>query len=565
MRKNYTLGLSLVLAFALLLVTSLPFTRQPNLGSSVDYTQVEQVETQDRFSGILEDFEAGSLSLRQAATYALDALFRPEKLPTRYRAPSVHPDAVIAWLAGNYQSFEADIQQAIDLEIDTDHTEDSAFGVTGLTSWVNNAYIMVHYTTTGAHASSAAYATSVLNAATIARSVLVPEKGYLPPVSDPLLAHGLTGRTHMYIFDVSAVFPGAIGVASPAHLAPATTNPTDRIGHAGIDKDLTSGSPSYQREQTTAHELTHIVQYAYRAVTADYTTGPVTRSWWLEAHASYMQHVAFHSGTTQYNRFSIAVDPGATTNLDQGVFTTTGNLQYYVGALWLEYLDLHFGDRFIRGIWDNLVPKPAGYYSGTPYTTSDVWSAIRQAFQNEGTSPWVWFLYWARANRAMMTAPSGAYANSLFGYTWPTGDNHFYPNPILPKAELETTLNFAGAPLSWTSNVNGDGILKGFGADYIKVTEAAAVASTKITVTCTANGGPFDVLIMARTGATSSSGFVQLSRTESPANTFTATVNISSYTDAGGEVIVILYNLPTTVTSATLATNSQYTITLSTP
>jgi len=70
---------------------------------------------------------------------------------------------------------------------------------------------------------------------------------------------------------------------------------------------------------------------------------------------------------------------------------------------------------------------------------------------------------------------------------------------------------------------------------------------------------------MARTGAASSSGFVQLSRTEAPANTFTATVNISSYTNAGGEVIVILYNLPTTVTSATLATNSQYTITLSTP
>jgi hypothetical protein len=208
-----------------------------------------------------------------------------------------------------------------------------------------NARVCVHYVTSGEHAATYRQAKATL--ATMARSwrVEVGVLGYRAPRKDGYRGNrrwaDSKGKTDVYLMELSSM--GAFGYAVPER-DPAGSddgNPGTTTGYLVMDQDFAEYGPrpAAYRKVTAAHELFHLVQYAYRVM------GESGR-WFMESTATWMEERVYDgvNDNRAYVQYSQLAAP------HQSLNTTNGATEY---GNWLlhEYYTQRKGNVLVRRAW----------------------------------------------------------------------------------------------------------------------------------------------------------------------------------------------------------------------
>ncbi len=193
--------------------------------------------------------------------------------------------------------------------------------------------------------------------------------GYRPPLSDESLeSHGPDGRVDVYLADVASL--GFYGYCSVDDLAPGVRTSS---GFCVLDNDYAykqvSTEPIVALRATAAHELFHLVQFAY-----DAREDP----WFMEGTATWMEDEVFDTANDNWNYLPTSTLAHPAVPLD------FGDDYYPYGAwTWWRFCSEYFGSarraapQVIRQVWEA---------AGDPRRDRDSLTATRLVLHRLGTS-----------------------------------------------------------------------------------------------------------------------------------------------------------------------------------
>ena len=194
--------------------------------------------------------------------------------------------------------------------------------------------------------------------------------GYKAPLPDGAMAsHGPDDRIDVYLADVASL--GFYGYCTPDALTPDTRTST---GHCVLDNDYAydevSTEPIVALRATSAHELFHLVQFAY-----DAREDP----WLMEGTAAWMEDEVFDTANDNWNYLSTSTLAHPAVPLDYGE-------DYYpYGAwTWWRFLSEYFGSakkaapQVVRELWDAAVTRDS--LSATRYVIGRRGSSFSRVF-----------------------------------------------------------------------------------------------------------------------------------------------------------------------------------------
>lgn len=248
---------------------------------------------------------------------------------------------------------------------------------------VCNAVICVHYVTRGTDRATEAQARATLDAMTRSWRIEIGALGYWAPRSDGTRGDRAwadsKGRLDVYLKELSSM--GAFGYAMPEPDPVETEDGRGdtTTGYLVLDQDFAEYGPRpwAYRKVTAAHELFHLVQYAYRLL------GEEGR-WFMESTATWVEERVFDAvnDNRSYLKYGQLARPRDTLQL------SNGGAEY---GNWLvhEFYTQRKGNILVRRAWYhvgrgrawptalNMSLKSAGW----------TWSAMYAAFAANNNFP----------------------------------------------------------------------------------------------------------------------------------------------------------------------------------
>ena len=272
-----------------------------------------------------------------------------------------------------------------------------------------NSRICVHYVTSGTHAATYRQARATLANMTRSWNREVGDLGYRAPRRDGSRGNragypATRGKRDVYLVEMSRFYPGAFALAVPENDPAGTSdgNPRTATGYMVLDQDFAEygcPSPANCRRVTAAHELFHLVQYAYSMMRE-------SDRWFMESTATWMEERVFDGINDNrhylpYGQLGRPRDPLTKTD---GPSRTDVNAPY---GNWL----LHEFYTQRRG---NAVVKRAWYYA----SRGRGWRSAMAAALNRSGWSWngMYTAYAANNNLPAVTYPEGrAYRSAAAG------------------------------------------------------------------------------------------------------------------------------------------------------
>jgi hypothetical protein len=194
--------------------------------------------------------------------------------------------------------------------------------------------------------------------------------GYEAPLSDESLpSHGPDGKVDVYLADVASL--GFYGYCPTDSLADGARK---AVGYCVLDNDYSydqvSTEPIVALRATAAHELFHLVQFAY-----DAREDP----WFMEGTATWMEDEVYDSANDNWNYLSTS------TLAHPGVPVDFGDDYYPYGAwTWWRFLSEYFGSdkksapQVIHRIWDAAVSRDS--LSATRSVIAELGTTFQRSF-----------------------------------------------------------------------------------------------------------------------------------------------------------------------------------------
>jgi len=486
----------------------------------------------DSLTLIDDDYQAGIIDKETATRYKAYAMFDRARLPSKYASdePS-DPTMTFLELRREFLSFSdglrAELQSygirpiegrdpsvpsvgesAPDWLSSSSNCEGylTGGGTATFPSYYGTTHFRVHYTTTGTHASSAAYATTIGDNLETGWNQNNVMKWKLPRPDGT--RGGGTNKIDFYIADLAGVW----GVAFGMYLDTTTSNPNDMYGYVCVDKDLPT-TPYNLQQVTPVHEFHHLVQYAYNV----YGTG-----WYFESFSVWFEEKVFPGNNRWVSR--------ATTFLDNPhlMLTSTWSDREYGSGIWWLYIDDMLSEDVVRRVQDFRANDPSGVDNG--------WSNVADAFAEYYSAP--------SSNMFHDFSISNWYTSEYNQHLWGRGSRYVAHDASL-LASPAFIGAFSGAPGSWTET----GTLQGYGAHYVAF---SGITPSSITFNFNGEDGKtFVVTIMTMTSGRE----VWTKRI-----TLTGAANTGSYTLSSANsyvnVIIIIRNM----VSATSSTGIGWTL-----
>jgi len=425
-------------------------TRSQDAGKMPPGPFVPHPHPLDSLTLIDDDYQVGIIDKETATRYKAYAMFDKAKLPGKYASDERgDPTMTFLELRREFLSFSDALRvelqsygirpiesrdprapSAGDSAPDWTSTTSNCQGYLtgGGTATFPNTYstthFKVHYTTTGTHASSASYATTIGDNLESGWTKNNQMKWKLPrPDGDK---GGGTNKIDFYIASLSGVW----GVAFAMYYDTSTTNPNDAYGYVCVDKGLPT-TPYNLQQVTPVHEFHHLVQFAYNV----HGTG-----WYFESFSVWFEEKVFPGNNRWVSR--------ATTFLDNPhlMLTSTWSDREYGSGIWWLYIDDMLSEDVVRRVQDFRANDPEGVDNG--------WSNVADAFAE----------YYSAASSSMFHdfSISNWYTGEYGQHGWGRGSRYVAHDP-----ELLASPAYFGCYDGSSGSVSQTGTLQGYGAHYV--------------------------------------------------------------------------------------------------
>jgi len=294
---------------------------------------------------IENDLHSGSLSVEDARILKVQAVTRPELLPTEYRSAASTLSRcgtevlMDAWQNPTELSLRSQMHLAAAL----------ARPATSLFHDSPEGYFRIHYNITGGHAVPTAdlnsnsipdYVENLALYADSSHKTEVINYGYLAPPTD-----GSMGGSAAYDIYCQAI--QFYGYAAPESPGPEPWN--DWSSYVVVHNNFfgfppntdPDGAVAGAAKATVAHEYFHSCQFAYDSG---------ENSWWMEMTATWAEDEVFDLVNDNYNYLTGWFNDPQTSLL---------NNTPYGGFVWPRYISEVFGDATIEAIWDECITLQA--------------------------------------------------------------------------------------------------------------------------------------------------------------------------------------------------------------
>ncbi len=201
--------------------------------------------------------------------------------------------------------------------------------------YVYSEHFVVHYATTGQHATTRAYAESVRVYAEYSRRIQVDSLKWAAAPLD-----GTAGGDSKYDIYINEM-GDTLGVTYPESDCP-VPYPAGRTSYIRLKRNIDDWG---LLRVTVAHEFNHACQFRYNA------QGGQVGIWWYENTATWMENVCFDEVDDYVNY--LYTSPSPLTRPDQAINTTT-DLYLYAGAIWPMFLQEYYSIGCPRRCWERI-------------------------------------------------------------------------------------------------------------------------------------------------------------------------------------------------------------------
>jgi hypothetical protein len=350
---------------------------------------------------------SGAIDEDQALVYRLYFVKAPERLPAELRAEGDQvincATPIIVEVYDRSQTFSAQLKG----EVDGLRARPGGLALT-----ITTTHYIVHYTTTGTDACTAAYAQIVSAACELTWTTLHTSMNWDIPPGDGALGGG-ANLIDCYIHDLGS---GILGQAEPENSVPGTPEPYDYTGFFHVDNNI-SGTGMCQ--STTSHENFHVVEFGYYGLSGQR---------WFDENCAMMAQEYVFDGVNDYIDYLGAWF----SNIFKSIKTFNGAFEYG-GIVWPMYMTERFEPELVELIYDDVT------WHGS------VWNAFDTIFPMYGTTltdayielvRWCWYTrlrndgnhYSEAGTWYAMLAPDWTY------HAYPTGEIHpissKWPEPL---------------------------------------------------------------------------------------------------------------------------------------
>lgn len=282
---------------------------------------------ENAISAILSDLKTGKITSDDAALYLTYTAVDPSQLPFPYSTlelPKCATPAIVA-VRQMWQELSPSVQMSL---------QEMLARPTGLPETHGTTHFLIHYTTSGPNAVTAAYAQAMATNFENAWTELVTTRRYTQPPSD-----GTAGGDNRYDIYIMQLSGGVLGYTSPEAEVPSTPWP-DATSYIVMRTNYSGfGYPPDQLCAVTAHhEFFHAVQMSY-----DYSE----QVWFMECSSTWIEDEVYPSLDAEQDYLSYLLDSPWLS------ITTYDGQHEYATYIWGTHLSQVYGDSVMRKIWES--------------------------------------------------------------------------------------------------------------------------------------------------------------------------------------------------------------------
>ena len=281
------------------------------------------------YERIMTVYEEGSLTAQDAATLLVQSIVSPFMLPDEYTietesmscgTPALHEATLLASGSGIPVLEVLDMANRPSLS-GPEYTFNSPDG-----------YFKIHWTDSGADATTLSYANGIAAAADYSWDVECDQMGYIHPPPD-----AMAGGDNLYDIYIKSIGPLGYTSSGGEYKPPDSTHDCS-ASHIVMSKGLATSLANV----TVAHEFQHAIQMSY-----DYNEP----TWFMENCAVYMEEQVYPAVNDYVNYLHGGDNPLRKPWWD--IRSSGGDLYHYGGVIWAFYIENRISDIAVREVWEN--------------------------------------------------------------------------------------------------------------------------------------------------------------------------------------------------------------------